>query len=329
MNVAQDGPSQAINQVTLTAGNSVATSAIDTTGILPNAAQRAAVTTVSAASGAAPVTADSIVSMYAANIATAVFNASAGPPAPLPPALGGVSATITDSSGKTAPIGLIVVTPNQVNAVLPASLATGEATIDLVSSTGVPITGEVSIVTVAPSLFTADESGHGIAAAQEVIAHPDGSQTFIGAIALCNSSGCTPSPISLGIGHRPGRPRVVWNRHPGRGRRSRSDGHRGQWAQATVMYAGPQGGGGAGSYLWPGSGKRSVAAQSGWSGHGKRLAHSRAAKRLTGNGGHPVIGALPVPYRIQVMPRPSTTINNRPAMAPAAIHAGRRRIGPA
>jgi uncharacterized protein (TIGR03437 family) len=84
---------------------------------------------------------------------------------------------------------LIAVTPNQVNAVLPDGLQTGVATIDLVSSIGYPITGAVSLVTVAPSLFTANESGNGTAAAQAVIAHQDGTQTFIGNV---------NSPIDLG-----------------------------------------------------------------------------------------------------------------------------------
>jgi hypothetical protein len=60
---------------------------------------------------------------------------------------------------------------------------------------------------VAPALFTADESGGWLAAAQVVIAHADGSQTFMPAIATCTSnlvwngmswSGCVPIPIDLG-----------------------------------------------------------------------------------------------------------------------------------
>jgi uncharacterized protein (TIGR03437 family) len=247
VNVAQDGWSQAINRVTLTAGNSVATSAIDTTSVLPDAAERAVVTTVSAASGAAPVTADAIVSLYALNIANMVSAATAGPPAPLPTALSGVSATITDSAGKTAPIGLIVVTPDQVNAVLPAGLATGVATVDLVSSTGVTFTGDVSVVTVAPSLFTADESGHGTAAAQEVIVHPDGSQTFIGAIASCEPSGCSATPLSLGSAADQAFLELFGSGIRGAGGAANVSvmvGNRG----GTVTYAGPQGGGGADSY---------------------------------------------------------------------------------
>jgi uncharacterized protein (TIGR03437 family) len=247
VNVGTDGPSQVTNQVTLTGGGqALATAASDTATIVANPST-AVVTTVSAASGAAPVTADSIVSLYGVNISTAVYTASAGPPAPLPPALGGVSATITDSSGKTAPIGLIVVTPSQVNAVLPAGLATGEATIDLVSSTGPIISGDVTLVTVAPSLFTAGESGKGIAAAQVVIAHQDGSQTFIGAIASCNSSGCTPTPINLGSSTDQAVLELFGTGIRGAGGASNVTVTVGN-TQGTVQYAGAQGGGAAGSY---------------------------------------------------------------------------------
>jgi uncharacterized protein (TIGR03437 family) len=248
VNVAQDGPTQAINQVTLTgSGAKTPATASDATNILAAIAPGATVTTVSAANGAAPVTADSIVSLYGVNIASAVIGATAGPPAPLPTSLGGVSATITDSSGKMFPISLIVVTPNQVNAVLPAGLATGEATVNLLSSTGVPLAGDVSLVTTAPSLFTSDESGQGIAAAQEVIAHQDGSQTFIGAIASCGSGGCTPIPISLGSDTDQAVLELFGTGIRGAGGAANVTVTVGG-AAGTVMYAGAQGGGAANSY---------------------------------------------------------------------------------
>jgi len=248
VNVAPDAPSQATNQVTLTGGGATfATSAGDTANILANPSAIPTVATVSAASGAAPVAADSIVSMYAANIDTAVFAASAGPPAPLPTTLGGVIATITDSSGKTAPIGLITVTPSQVNAVLPAGLQTGEATVNLASSTRAQITGGITLVTVAPSLFTADESGAGVAAAQVVIAHQDGSQTFIGAIASCNSSGCTPIPINLGSSTDEAVLELFGTGIRGAGGAANVTVTVGD-TQGTVQYAGAQGDGAPGSY---------------------------------------------------------------------------------
>jgi uncharacterized repeat protein (TIGR01451 family) len=68
VSVGTDGPSQVTNQVTLTGGGqALATAATDAATIVANPST-AVVTTVSAASGAAPVTADSIVSLYGVNI---------------------------------------------------------------------------------------------------------------------------------------------------------------------------------------------------------------------------------------------------------------------
>jgi len=247
VNVTGAGVTQAINEVTLTGAEGIAPTADDPTNIVALPPAIAPLATVSAASGAAPVTADSIVSMYAADIATGFVGATAGPPAPLPVELGGVSATITDSFGRTAPIPLIVVTQSQVNAVLPGGLSTGEATINLVSSTGAAITGDVSVVTVAPSLFTADESGHGIAAAQEVIAHQNGSQTFISAVASCTSIGCTPTPISLGSSTDEAVLILFGTGIRGAGGTANVSVVLGN-TEGTVMYAGAQGGGSPDSY---------------------------------------------------------------------------------
>ncbi len=157
-----------------------------------------AVTSVSAAGYGVTVAPSSIFSLFAANIATEVSVATNPPPAPLPINLGGVSATITDISGNATPISLIAVTPSQINAVLPAGLQAGPAVVNLTTSSGVQITGDATLAVAAPSLFSANETGRGTAAAQVVIGHADGSQTFIPAIATCSASGCTPIPIHLG-----------------------------------------------------------------------------------------------------------------------------------
>jgi uncharacterized protein (TIGR03437 family) len=157
-----------------------------------------AVTSVSAANYGATVAPNSIVSLFAANIATEVSVATNPPPAPLPTSLGGVSATITDISGNATPIALIAVTPGQIDAVLPAGLQAGPAVVNLTTSSGAQITGDATLAAAAPSLFSANQTGKGTAAAQVVIGHADGSQTLIPAIATCTSSGCTPIPINLG-----------------------------------------------------------------------------------------------------------------------------------
>ena len=204
-----------------------------------------AVTAVSAANYAAPVAPDSVVSLFAANIATTVTSATAPPPAPLPTSLGGVSATITDSSENTTAISLIAVTKGQVDAVLPAGLQAGPAAINLTTSSGVQVPGSVIVAAVAPSLFSADESGRGTAAAQVATAHSDGSQTVIPYIATCTSSGCTPVPISLGSSTD-----QVYLELFGTGIRGAGSNVTvtvGGTA-ATVSYAGAQGGGAPGSF---------------------------------------------------------------------------------
>jgi hypothetical protein len=67
--------------------------------------------------------------------------------------------------------------------------------------------GSTTLNPVVPSLFTADQTGGWLAAAQVVIAHSDGSQTFMSSIAQYSGSltfngsswsNWTPIPISLG-----------------------------------------------------------------------------------------------------------------------------------
>jgi uncharacterized protein (TIGR03437 family) len=145
-----------------------------------------------------PLAPGSIVSMFAPNIATGTFFANDPPPAPLPLSLGGVSATATEL-GITLPFALIAVTPSQVNAIMPYANISGQPVlVTLTTSSGAKVTATISTYWTAPSLFTADESGAGVPAAQVVIGHADGSQTFIGSVAQCSSSGCTPLPINLG-----------------------------------------------------------------------------------------------------------------------------------
>lgn len=150
---------------------------------------------------------NSLVSMFAANIATRVFTASDQIPATLPTTLGGVSATITDASGNVLQIPLIAVVEGQVNAVLPAGLQNGGAVVNLTTSSGVKLCGTVSVNTVSPTLFTADQTGAWLAAAQVIIIHSDGTQSFMESIAQYSDTlvynGATwsnwiPIPINLG-----------------------------------------------------------------------------------------------------------------------------------
>ena len=153
------------------------------------------------------VASNSLVSVFGPNIATTIVTTPDESPAVLPVQLGGVSATITDSSKNTLPVPLIAVTPGQVNAVLPNGLQVGVGYVNLTTYNGTQICAGVQINQVAPSLFSADNTGSWLAAAQVVISHADGTQTIMDSVAQYSStpayngsgwSNWIPIPINLG-----------------------------------------------------------------------------------------------------------------------------------
>jgi uncharacterized protein (TIGR03437 family) len=91
--------------------------------------------------------------------------------------LAGGGVTVTDSKG-TANIALVfAAVATQVNFVVPAATATGQATV-MVSNAGIPLgTGTVLVETVAPGLFTANADGKGVAAALALTVGADGKQS--------------------------------------------------------------------------------------------------------------------------------------------------------
>jgi uncharacterized protein (TIGR03437 family) len=80
-----------------------------------------------------------------------------------------------------------------------------------------------------------------------VIAHRDGSQTFIGAIASCNSSGCKSIPIDLGSSTGQAVLELFGTGIRGAGGASNVTVTVGS-TQGMVQYAGAQGGGAPESY---------------------------------------------------------------------------------
>jgi uncharacterized protein (TIGR03437 family) len=152
--------------------------------------------TVSAASGTAPVAPGSIVSIYGTNFGG---NGAVATMQPLPTSLGGVTVTLTDSSGAPIAMPLFYAGNTQINAQVPASAATGAATVTVSSSAGSQ-TGSVTLATVAPGIFTANETGSGVAAAQ-VATNANGSQTVTNVFQCTNGPGsCVGTPIDLNTG---------------------------------------------------------------------------------------------------------------------------------
>jgi uncharacterized protein (TIGR03437 family) len=133
------------------------------------------VTVVSAASFRGPsVAPESIAAAFGQGLATTTEVATTRP---LPTTLGGTSLRITDSAGAEFVADLFFVSPGQINFYIPRGVAPGRATITVTTGAGTTITGTVQIEPVAPSLFTANASGRGVAAALAIRARGDGSQS--------------------------------------------------------------------------------------------------------------------------------------------------------
>ncbi|MDQ3014047.1 MAG: hypothetical protein M3X11_25500, partial [Acidobacteriota bacterium] len=121
------------------------------------------VSTVSAASfDGALLAPESIVAAFGTNLATATQIAGT---TPLPTALAGTTIKLKDNAGIDRTASLFFVSPTQANYLIPASISVGPATVTVTSGDGSTATGTVQIANVAPSLFTANASGQGLAAA--------------------------------------------------------------------------------------------------------------------------------------------------------------------
>ncbi|MDX2033601.1 MAG: cohesin domain-containing protein [Blastocatellia bacterium] len=133
------------------------------------------VSSVSAASFRADAAPESIMAAFGASLATAVQVASQ---TPLPTSLAGTTVTVRDNAGVERPAPLFFVAPSQVNFLLPAGSAAGAATVTIRSGAGAVSAGTVTIAGVAPSLFTANANGQGVAAAVLLRVKADGSQVY-------------------------------------------------------------------------------------------------------------------------------------------------------
>lgn len=85
---------------------------------------------------------------------------------PLPTTLGGTSVKVRDSMNIERVAPLFFVSPTQINFQIPAGTANGAATFSVIKNNSTVASGTVPITSVAPSLFAADSSGRGLAAAQ-------------------------------------------------------------------------------------------------------------------------------------------------------------------
>jgi uncharacterized protein (TIGR03437 family) len=115
----------------------------------------------------------SIVSSFAPNFADRTTFAEA---VPLPTELDGVTIAVVDAGLEEHAAELIVVTPQQINWVLPAGLPEGPARVTVSSDGGALYSGIIYVFPASPGLFSADSSGTGVAAGLSLLVKSDGSR---------------------------------------------------------------------------------------------------------------------------------------------------------
>jgi uncharacterized protein (TIGR03437 family) len=118
--------------------------------------------TVSSASGMPTVAPGSQISIYGSGLAS---SAATAPTGPLPLILGGTTVTMTDSKSAQFSLPLFYAGPAQINALIPQAANPGPATFAIYTSSGTQ-KSSATIAQIAPGLFTANETGKGVALGQ-------------------------------------------------------------------------------------------------------------------------------------------------------------------
>jgi uncharacterized protein (TIGR03437 family) len=148
----------------------------------------------SAAATSSAVAPDSIASIFGSNLSAATDKASAQP---LPTSLGNVGVTVRDSAGAERRAPLIYVSPGQINLIIPKETATGVATFMVVNGSAT-LTAVGMVRDVAPTLFSMNGNGIGVAAATAIRARASDPQAQSPvAVFQCNATDCVPTPIEL------------------------------------------------------------------------------------------------------------------------------------
>jgi uncharacterized protein (TIGR03437 family) len=150
----------------------------------------------SAAASSSAVAPNSLASVYGRNLAAGEAQASFQP---LPTALGGVTLAVTDATGATRNAPLVYVSPSQINFVVPEGTTPGVATFAVTNASATQ-TFTTTVQSVAPTLFSVNGTGTGVAAATAIAvqaAHPE-LQSAV-AVFQCANSRCSSAPISLGV----------------------------------------------------------------------------------------------------------------------------------
>jgi uncharacterized protein (TIGR03437 family) len=190
----------------------------------------------SAAAPSSAVAPNSLASLYGANLASTTMQALTQP---LPLTLGGVTLTVTDAAGVQRIAPLVYVSPGQINFVIPDGTAPGTATFTVTNGSAQQ-TLTAAIQSTAPTLFSMNGTGSGVAAALAVAVQVPSQVQSPVPVFQCDSSGCVSVPINVGID------RPVYVSFYGTGIRNRSSLANVtvtiQGTSVPVLYAGPASG---------------------------------------------------------------------------------------
>ncbi len=128
------------------------------------------VTQNSASGTTSDLTPNGIGSAYGIELATQTATATDTDPntagIQLPITLGGTTVTVKDFAGTTRTAALFFVSPGQVNYQIPNGTSAGVATVTITNGSSGQSTGSVTIASVAPGVFTVNQNGAGLAAAE-------------------------------------------------------------------------------------------------------------------------------------------------------------------
>ena len=119
---------------------------------------------------------------------------------PLPTALGGTSVQVTDSAGNTQLAPLFAVAAGQANLLVPAGLAAGKAAVTVLHGSTAALTGTTTIASSAPGLFSMNQDGAGVAAANAYLVTAS-NQRVSQPVFTCPppaARSCLAAPLSLG-----------------------------------------------------------------------------------------------------------------------------------
>ncbi len=130
---------------------------------------------VSAASYRPALATGMIAALFGAALANPTATAEV---TPLPATLGGRSLLLRDSAGVSLSAPLFFVSPQQINFLLPQGLTEGQVLVTIRSDTAAQSSHFIILSRVAPSLFSANADGQGLASGVIVRVTNDGAQNY-------------------------------------------------------------------------------------------------------------------------------------------------------